>query len=274
MPPDVPVQRYSDFSTGNAFRGLLRDCAVFGLSLGRSIARSTGWIRFPYYHHVFDDEQAGFARQLKYLAGFGDFISLDDALQLVGSDKPIEGRYFCITFDDGFKNCATHATPLLVEHKAPASFYLTTDFIGTDLEQDREKLLGFFDHGQTLMQFLDWQDCRDMAAAGMTIGSHTVHHSRLATLDAEQALTALTQSKAVIEENMAIPCPHFCAPFGIPGRDFKVERDPDLARQAGYQSMATTERGVMRSGDDPLRIRRDHVLANWGNHQLRYFLSL
>lgn len=274
MPPDAPVRNYSDFSRPGSFRGLLRDTAVFGLSLGRSIGKTSGWVRFPYYHHVFDDEQAGFARQLEYLARFGDFISLAETVQLMTSGEPIEGRYFCITFDDGFKNCATHAVPLLLDHKAPGAFYLATDYIDTDLEEDRDKLLGFFNHRQTLMEFLNWQDCRDMAAAGMTIGSHTVHHSRLATLEADAAQAALADSKTAIEKNLNQPCDHFCAPFGIPDRDFNVARDPGLAREAGYKSMATTERGLMRPGDDVYRTRRDHVLANWGNHQLRYFLSL
>ena len=113
-----------------------------------------------------------------------------------------------------------------------------------------------------------------MVAAGMTIGSHTVHHSRLATLQTQEVKVALTESKIVIEENLHKPCEHFCAPFGIPGRDFNVERDPGLVRQVGYRSMVTTQRGPMGPGDDPFRICRDHVLANWGNHQLRYFLSL
>ncbi len=164
MPHDSPVRRFRDFSGHRSFFLQLgiRDCAVFGLSLGRSIANTTGWVRFPYYHHVFDDEQAGFARQLKYMRRFGDFISLDDTPQLLGSGNPVEGRYFCITFDDGFKNRATHAVPILLDHRAPGAFYQATDYIGSDIEADRDKLPGFFDHGQSLMEFLNWQDCRDM----------------------------------------------------------------------------------------------------------------
>jgi len=113
-----------------------------------------------------------------------------------------------------------------------------------------------------------------MAAAGMIIGSHTVNHARLAKLSEEEVLCELDTSKAMIEDNLGQVCNHFCSPFGIPGNDYNVERDPDLVRVSGYRSMSTTERGATRQGALPHQLRRDHTLANWGNHQLRYFFSL
>jgi len=273
-----PVRTYADFSShsggGGRIRAMARDGAVLALSIGRNIKRTSGWIRFPYYHHVFDDERHGFARQLDYLRGFGDFISLDDVVGLLDSGEAIDGRYFCITFDDGFKNCLSNGVPILLDKGAPAAFFMTTGYIDSDLEKDREKLLGFFDHGKTLMEFLSWQDCRDMAAAGMTIGSHTVNHVRLAKLSEEAVLRELETSKAMIEENLGQMCDHFCSPFGIPDHDYNVARDPGLVRASGYKSMSTTQRGATRQGALPHQLRRDHTLANWGNHQLRYFLSL
>jgi hypothetical protein len=50
-------------------------------------------------------------------------------------------------------------------------------------------------------------------------------------------------------------------------------RDPSLAREAGYASFASGVRGGMAAGGDPFLLKRDHLLANWGEHQLRYFLS-
>lgn len=276
-PSIIPVHNYRDFTARQSISGrlrtLLRDQAVTLLSLGHSISKSSGWIRFPYYHHVFDDERVGFARQLDYLRQFGDFISLSDAIAMLDSKEPIEGRYFCITFDDGFKNNLTNAVPILVEKRAPAAFFLTTDYIDRTPEIDKDLLLQFYSHRQTLMEFLSWQDCREMIAAGMEIGSHTMHHARLAQLDEASVSKELTQSKATIESNLGVACPHFCAPFGIPDRDFTPTRDPDLVRDAGYQSMLTTDRGPMYGGGDPFHIRRDHMLANWGPSQLRYFLS-
>ena len=269
-----PVRNFADFGNAGRLRGLARDAAVLALSMGRNIGATSGWVRFPYYHHVFDDERHGFARQLDYLRRFGDFISLDDVVSLLQSGEAIDGRYFCITFDDGFKNNLTNAVPILLDKGAPTAFFLAVGYIGLDVEKDRDNLLGFFDHGQTLMEFLDWHDCRKMTEAGMTIGSHTVNHARMADLNSAAAESELAHSKQIIEENLGRPCKHFCTPFGIPGRDFNIERDPGLAKQAGFKSMLTTERGATRQGDNPYRVCRDHTLANWGNHQLRYFLSL
>jgi peptidoglycan/xylan/chitin deacetylase (PgdA/CDA1 family) len=273
-----PIRTYAEFSrhsgSSERLRNVARDAAVLALSIGRNIRSTSGWIRFPYYHHVFDDERHGFTRQLNYLRRFGEFISLDDAVGLLNSGGTIDGRYFCITFDDGFKNCLTNAVPILLDKGAPAVFFMTTGYIDTDLEKDVEKLLGFFDLGTILMEFLSWRDCCDMVAVGMTIGSHTVNHVRLAKLSEEEVLHELTTSKEMIENKLGQVCDHFCSPFGIPDHDYKVERDPNLVRSSGYKSMSTTERGATRQGDLPYQLCRDHILANWGNHQLRYFLSL
>ena len=273
----TPVKTYYDFfshqSISGRWRNNARDLAVYMLSLGRSINRTTGWIRFPYYHHVFDDERAGFARQLDYIKQFGDFISLSNAVDMLVSGRPIDGRYFCITFDDGFKNNLINAVPILVDQGVSAAFFLTTGYIGSSIDKERDHLLKFFNHGRTLIEFLNWDDCRLIIAAGMEIGSHTVHHARLSLLDDDAVRKELATSKKVIEENLGQPCVHFCAPFGIPITDFNPERDPRLAHDAGYRCMLTTKRGPMLAGSDVFRICRDHILANWGNHQLRYFLS-
>ena len=275
--PIKPVHRYKDFVShyppARRLRDRVRDGAVFALSLGSSLGRTSDWIAFPYYHHVFEDERRGFARQLDYMRRFGEFIGLDDAVDLLESGDPVDGRYFCVTFDDGFKNCLTNAMPIMVARGAPGAFFLATRYIGTDSETDRDLLLRFFDSGRTLVEFLGWEDCRRMADAGMTIGSHTISHARLATLSDGDAESEMVQSKQTIEAELGRPCIHFCSPFGQPDADFLPGRDPDLARRAGYRSFLMTQRGVMRQGDSPMLIRRDHVLANWGSHQLRYFLS-
>jgi peptidoglycan/xylan/chitin deacetylase (PgdA/CDA1 family) len=276
-PSAAPVRRYKDFAAGTSAlaraRGALRDAAVTALSVGRRPDATKGWIRFPFYHHVFDDEQGGFARQLDYMSSLGDFIGLDAAVQLLASGDPIDGRYFCVTFDDGFKNWFTNAVPILVDQGAAAAFFLVTRYIGTSPEADRDALLGFYEEGDLLMEFLNWDDCRQMVAAGMTIGSHTVNHVRLAALDEAAAEAELRQSKQTIEAELGQPCDHFCCPFGRENIDYFPDRDPNIARRVGFKSFLSGHRGAMRQGNSPMMVRRDHLLAGWGNAQLRYFFS-
>ncbi len=140
--PNLPVRRYQDFAAGGTvmrkLRDIARDGAIRVLSVGRSLNRGSGWIRFPFYHHVFDDEREDFRRQLDFMAGFGDFIGLDAAVAMLESGDLIDGRYFCVTFDDGFKNGITNAVPLLLDKGVPAAFFLVTGYIGTSVEKDRD----------------------------------------------------------------------------------------------------------------------------------------
>ena len=275
--PIRPARTYHEFTGGLSWktrsRAAARDISIRLLSLNCRAARSSGWIRMPYYHHVFDDERQGFARQVDYLSEFGEFIGLDDALALLDSGSVIDGRYFCLSFDDGFKSCATGALPILAERDIPATFYVVTSMIGKILTPgDPIARDGFgFKSNTTGLEFLDWDDCRTLSAAGMTIGSHCQNHVQLSSLDAREAEIELRQSREIIENELLLPCRHFCPPFGIPGIDFDPARDGGLVRSAGYQSLATGCRGPNRQGCSPFALRRDQLIAHWGRHQLRYF---
>ncbi len=272
-----PIRTYRDFIAGRSAlasaRDVARDALLRVLAAGRSPKSSSGWIRFPFYHHVFDDERRDFVRQLDFMAAHGDFIGLDDAVSMLESGDAIDGRYFCVTFDDGFKNCVTNATPILAEKKAPATVFVVTRYVGATPERDRELLKRFYSAGDRLIEFLDWDDCRRMIAAGFGVGSHTVNHAHLKDLDKAAVETELKGSKQKIEAETGRPCRHFCCPFGRAGVDFVPGRDPEIARRVGFASFLTGHRGANRRGDSPLFVRRDHLLAAWGDHQLRYFLS-
>lgn len=272
-----PIRTYRNFMAGEGaaqrVRNAARAAVIAGLSATRSPTRETGWVRFPYYHHVFDDERAGFERQIRYFKSIGEIVGIDDAIGMIASGDKIDGRYLCITFDDGFKNWIENAVPILAAADATAAFFVATGYIGTDLEQDRERLLGFYDDGARLMEFLTWDDCRAMTAAGMTIGSHSEGHVHLNDLTDEDAKTELKRSRETVERETGAPCRHFCCPFGREGIDYDPARHPQMAADAGYASFLTGHRGANRKGASAYDIRRDHLLANWGNYQLRYFLG-
>jgi peptidoglycan/xylan/chitin deacetylase (PgdA/CDA1 family) len=241
------------------------------------VRKSTkNWIRFPFYHHVFDDERKGFEAQLRFYRNYGEFISLEKAVAAFEGRDSIDGRFFCITFDDGFKCCAKNGLPILVEHECQAAFFVSTDYVGCNLPDDVEKMRGYFKRTsfpkQVLIEFLDWEECRALERAGMTIGSHTQSHSQLTKLDIDQVHRELLLSKRKIEQEVGAACDYFAAPWGLPRKHVDLDLHPPISREIGYKAFLTTERGANAPGTDPFKIKRDFILAEWGSSQLRYLL--
>jgi peptidoglycan/xylan/chitin deacetylase (PgdA/CDA1 family) len=257
-------------------RGFLRSQAVCALSLAKPINRTGGGLWFPYYHHVFEDEVDGFRNHLTYLKNYGEFVSMDDAVSLLAGEERVDGRYFCVSFDDGLKSCLTGAVPVLAELDIPATFYVVASLAGKTIEPTDPFLRDTFNFRsrETSVEFLSWEDCRQMTAAGMTIGSHSYTHTRLSSLSDDDALGQMTKSKAEIEQALGTECRHFCAPYGAAGADFDLARHGEMSRTAGYASFATGQRGVNRTGGSPYALNRDHFLANWSRLELKYFLLL
>lgn len=273
-PPTETLRQWSAKTPAKVrIRDGLRDLILRGLTVGRQIDHGTTWVRFPFYHHVFPDEREGFKKQLLYLRQFGEFISLDEAIALFNSGDPVKGRYFCLTFDDGFKSCISGALPILKELNIPVTFFIVTSLVGKSLAPDDPiaRTVFGFKGDKTSLDFMSWEDCRQAVEAGMTIGSHTQTHPRLAKLTATEVTDEMASSKEEIETQIGQPCQHFCAPYGIAGKDFNQDRDPKIAFQLGYKSFLTGHRGQKQKGGNPMAVQRDQLMANWGIHQLRYF---
>lgn len=274
--------RYRQFLQHESFsqraRKTARSLAAVVLSQGLRFPDSANddWVIFPYYHYVLDDERRAFERQLRYMRRFGQFLSLDDALDALRDPAGINGRFFCLSFDDGLKTCITNALPILLDFNCPAAFYVPTDYVGSDLDADWSRVQRFYEKAKSYvlpMEFLDWDDCRALDAAGMTIGSHTCSHTRLVGLSPAELARELGDSKTRIEQELGKPCKHFACPWGRPGRDFNPAEHVSFIKNAGYESMLTTRRGANRSGTDPFAVLRQEFLANEGPSMLRYMFA-
>jgi len=250
--------------------------AYAGLGRLARIPAQKEWLLFQFYHYVLDDQRTAFHRQLASLRRHGDFIGLDDALAALRSPAGIGGRYFCLTFDDGFKNWFTNVVPVLAQLQIPAAFFLPTKYIGLDLETDWEQIGPFYEESWSdlpgAFEFLNWNECRQIAAAGFAIGSHTHTHQRLTNLQLDEVREELMHSKQIIEAELSRPCRHFCCPWGKVHRDFDPTLHPRMARDLGYDSFLTTEEGLSVHGDSAFWIRRTGCEPDFHPAMLRYSL--
>ncbi|HEX7158943.1 MAG TPA: polysaccharide deacetylase family protein [Edaphobacter sp.] len=91
-------------------------------------------------------------------------------------------------------------------------------------------------------QFLDWNEAREMASAGMEIGAHTHTHPILSRLTERQQRAELQESKAVLELNLGLPVTSFAYPNGGPG-DFTAETQR-IARNVGFTTAFSYYGGI------------------------------
>ena len=104
---------------------------------------------------------------------------------------------------------------------------------------------------------LTWDQVREMHAAGMEFGAHTVSHAFLDELDEAKGRQEIEDSLMRIADVIGIPVRSFAYPRGRAAAAAK----PWLC-QAGVEVAVTTERGTNGPGADPLLLRR--IDAGWG----------
>ncbi len=96
-----------------------------------------------------------------------------------------------------------------------------------------------------------WEQAREMDAAGLEIGSHTVSHPILTTTDDAQLRCELLESRARLEAELGHAVELFCYPNG--SYDERVRRE---TASAGYACAVTTRPGLNERRADPFALRR------------------
>jgi peptidoglycan/xylan/chitin deacetylase (PgdA/CDA1 family) len=101
---------------------------------------------------------------------------------------------------------------------------------------------------------ITWDQAREMATAGIDIGSHTVTHPILTHVDLVQLGYELQQSRSRLEDELDREVALFCYPNG----DYNA-RVRGAVERAGYRVAVTTEGGLNDGASDPLALRRIHT---------------
>ncbi len=223
-------------------------------------------VQFLYSHHVFYDEKKSFIKQINYLKNIGDFISYDDALKINRYKKKINGRYFVLSFDDGFKN-NLEICDILLSYKIPATFFIPVSFIGNKREDSGEV---FFFNKNLYINFLDWKDCKKIKNDRLfNIESHSVNHKNFLHLNKQQILFELNQSKLEIKRRLNLSVKHFACPYGGYNKFYDLE----TARKVGYKSFSISERGELFQKTKNFLIKRHNLDSSWPIKFLKFFLN-
>jgi peptidoglycan/xylan/chitin deacetylase (PgdA/CDA1 family) len=193
------------------------------------------------YHGVADEAEdpnhlcvapSRFAEQLAWLKRRGlrgvSIGTLVDAMR-AGRPRGLVG----ITFDDGYVSVLEAALPELRRHGFTATMFIVSGRLAGSNEWDEGPRWPLMAAGQV----------RELAAAGMEIGSHSTTHVRLAGLDARQLEAQVGDSKASLADLVGAPVRGFAYPYG------SMDAAARLAvRDAGYDYACAVETPLRELG--------------------------
>ena len=226
-------------------------------------------MRIVHYHFVFDDELRSFERQLEWFRSEFEPVSLSEAVTRLQRGD-LSGRELVVTFDDGFRNQAVNAAPLLRDAGFSACFFLITGLVDAAPDDVRDVCSARL-HLPRPVDVMGWDDARRLLELGHEVGSHTRTHPNLASVGDDALQDELRGSREELETRLGRPVRHASAPYGN-AASF-APRVSQAAGESGYASCSSALRGINRAGTDVHALRRDHLSAGWPLREVRYFLS-
>lgn len=193
------------------------------------------------YHGVADVDEdpnqlcvspARFGEQMAWLARRGlrgvGIAELVDAMR-AGRQRGLVG----LTFDDGYTNVLETALPVLRQHGFGATAYIISDRLGGTNEWDEGPV----------WQLMTGDQVRELAAAGIEIGSHAATHMRLAGASPAQLTAEISESRTSLGALLGTEIRGFAFPYGSMDAASR-----QAVRDAGYEYACAVEASTAEIG--------------------------
>jgi peptidoglycan/xylan/chitin deacetylase (PgdA/CDA1 family) len=212
------------------------------------------------YHSVSNEHPAwewcvgmdAFSDQLGLLRKYGWRTILMRELRSLDALPP---KTLVITFDDGYAD-NYDAFKVLLSHGFNATFFVIAGAVGKTNEAWKTD-------DAPACRMLSKEQIKEMADAGMEIGSHTITHQRLAGMKRPLRVKELRESQEILEHITDKPVESFCYPYGI-----YSARTPGELESFGYRLACCTDCGRISESADLMQIKR---LIIFGSDSLSRF---
>lgn len=156
-----------------------------------------------------------------------------------------------LTFDDGKLDNYEVALPALAAAQQRATFFVIAE----------RAIAG--ESGYMNVKML-----KEALGAGMSIGSHSLTHPRLARLGDAELRREIFDSKAMLEDALGVAITSFCYPYG----NFS-QQVVDLVQEAGYRLAVSTIRDNANWEPDRFRLKRVMVQPGRTGLSFSYLFS-
>ncbi len=239
--------------------------------LARFKSAGTFPVAILFYHRVADTHAndwtmscRDFERQIEWLRANFDIVDLAEAqrrIQAKRCDRPT----VALTFDDGYRDNADFAIPLLIQHRLPATYFVSTEFVrhGSAFPHDVQA-------GQPLSpNTIDQLQC--FAGQGIEIGGHTRTHCDLGQVqDTSVAEDEILGGLQQLEDWLGERPRYFAFPFGMPCNMSQLA--VNVLTAGGVSGFCSAYGAWNWPGSPGVHLRRIH--ADPGLERLKNWLTL
>lgn len=212
------------------------------------------------YHRVSDEVRDNltvgieqFDRQMALLRRHCNVLSIEEVVapgQIAPSSRPT----VAVTFDDGYLDNYTLAAPILLRHRIPAAFFVSTEIVNSDRRFPHDVR-----RGNAAIPVMTWDNMRDMLRWGLSIGSHSQTHIDCAKEPEVVVMSELTNSRETLQRELGIRNPIFAYPYG--GRQHMTPARLERVKEAGYPACLSAYGGSNIGQVDPYNVLRTGI--NW-----------
>lgn len=150
-------------------------------------------------------------------------LGLPEIVAAVRAGTPLPDRTVGISIDDGYLSIYTEAWPRLKAAGFPFTLFVATDPVD-----------------QKLGNYMRWDQIKEMAEAGVTIGGHSGSHLHMPAHDAQRNADEITRSNARYADMLGKVPEIFAYPYGE--SSLAVQK---LVRDAGYVAAFGQHSGVI-----------------------------
>jgi peptidoglycan/xylan/chitin deacetylase (PgdA/CDA1 family) len=192
--------------------------------------RSIGYVPILMYHYIREVSEAEdplgfrlsvrpdrFAEQMAWLNQNGyTTLTMGELATCLRAEENCPRRPVALTFDDGYADVASEALPILKRYGFTATFYIVTGFVDQP-------------------GYLTRKQVRELHAAGMEIGSHTLSHAGLTGLSIAEARREIYWSKLILEEWLGSEVVSFSYPAGNYNAELAA-----IVQEVGYSNAVIT----------------------------------
>jgi peptidoglycan/xylan/chitin deacetylase (PgdA/CDA1 family) len=190
-----------------------------------------------------------FAAQMELVGDLGlTPVGTADLAARWRAGRPLPSRPVLVTFDDGYAGVHRHALPVLAKHGFTATLFVSTGW-----------LRGPHDTGGALDTMLDWDQVRELAAAGLEIGGHSHSHPQLDQLGDDALRFELTRCRDLVADELGALPVSFAYPYGYSSRRVRQE-----VRAAGFAQALAVGNELARRRQGPYALRRVTVRRSTG----------